>query len=262
MTSSKRNRWHLDRDSRLLQPVHQSPDHPLHLLRGAQLDGGGQGPLVLLLEGEGGGGLGLQVADVDDPSAPHQGPVVQGGAGPGHAAVEFLRPLAGQAHPGGQGDAQIALGQKAQPHQLPQQGIGPVGPGQPDQQGDHVAEEHRPGGAAIQREMLLQEGLGGEEKQLVPAGVPSVPGGVGVDQGGGPQPLGQVDLIPDGPVPDLLGAQLAAEQPGVEQLPEDGQAFLIPAAEGLHIPALQPLPVQLLPQLGQHRRQLRGVDGL
>ena len=82
-----------------------------------------------------------------------------------------------------------------------------------------------------------------------------------MDQGGGPQAGAQLNLIPGGPVLDLLGRQLSPQQAGVEQLPEDGQALLIPAAEGLHIPPLQPLAVQLFPQAGQHLGQLGGVDG-
>jgi hypothetical protein len=83
-----------------------------------------------------------------------------------------------------------------------------------------------------------------------------------VDQGRGPQALGQVDLIPGRPVLDLLRAYLAAQEPGVEQLPQHGEALLIPPAQGLHVPALQPLAVQLVPELLQYLPELRGVDGL
>ena len=129
-----------------------------------------------------------------------------------------------------------------------------------DQQGRHVPVEHHPGGAARQGEVLFQKGLDGQQQQLVP--LPLVPRAVHMDQGGGPEALGQVDLIPGRPVLDLLRAELAAEKPGVEQLPQHRQALLVPSAQGLHVPPLQPLAVQLLPELLQHLPELRGVDGL
>ena len=129
-----------------------------------------------------------------------------------------------------------------------------------NQQGRHVLIEHHPGGAALQGKVLFQEGLDGEEEQLVPLAL--VPRAVHVDQGGGPQALGQVDLIPGRPVLDLFRADLAAEKPGVKQLPQHRQALLIPAAQGLHVPALQPLPVQLAPEFLQHLDEFRGVDRL
>ena len=172
--------------------------------------------------------------------------------------VQLLRPPAGQAHPGGEPESQVALGQTGKPLQLLQQGIEPVLPVQVDQQGRHVPVEHHPGGAALQGKMLFQEGLDGQQQQLVPLSL--VP--VHMDQGGGPQALGQINLIPGRPVLDLLRADLTAEKPGVEQLPQHRQALFIPPAQGLHVPPLQPLAVQLVPEGFQHPGQLRGVDGL
>lgn len=76
------------------------------------------------------------------------------------------------------------------------------------------------------------------------------------------QLLRQIDLIPGRTVLDLVGPDLAVQQTGVEQLPENRQALLIAAADGLHVPPLQPLFIQLILQLVQHAHQLRGVDGL
>ena len=109
--------------------------------------------------------------------------------------------------------------------------------------------------------MLLKKAPDGQEQQLIPAGLRPI-GAVHLHQGGGPQPRSQGELIPGGPVLDLLGGDLAIQQTGEKQLPQGGQALLIPAAEGLHIPALQLLPLQLSPQLHQDGGQLRGVDGL
>ena len=245
---------------RVAQPVHQPPDHRLRLFLGAQLHGGGEGPLVLLFKGGGGGGLGLQVPDVDDPAPARQHPVVQGRPGSSGAVVQLLRPPAGQANPGSEPQAQVALGQAAEALQFFQKGVEPRLPVQVDQQGRHVPVEHHPGGAALQGEVLFQEGLDGQQQQLIP--LPLVPQAVHMDQGCGPQALGQVDLIPGRPVLDLLRAYLAAQEPGVEQLPQHGEALLVPPAQGLHVPALQPLAVQLVPELLQYLPELRGVDGL
>ena len=67
---------------RLLQPVDQRADDGFHLLGCAQLDRAGQHALVLLLKRERGGGLRLQVADIDDPAATAQHAVIECSAPP------------------------------------------------------------------------------------------------------------------------------------------------------------------------------------
>ena len=110
--------------------------------------------------------------------------------------------------------------------------------------------------------MLLKEGAHRQQQQLIPLRRAARLRRVHLHQGSGPGPLRKLNFIAGGPLPNLLRPNLPVQQAGIEQLPQHGQALLIPPAQGLHIPPLHALLVQLLPQPGQHLCQLGGVDGL
>jgi len=74
-------------------------DEPLDSIYGVGLAKGDRLPLILVLKGNRGGVLGLQITNVNNRAASHQGPVIQRGAGTHYAAVQLLRSLTGCAHP-------------------------------------------------------------------------------------------------------------------------------------------------------------------
>ena len=130
-----------------------------------------------------------------------------------------------------------------------------------DQQGHRVVVEQAANHRARKGEVFIQKGPCGEQQQLIPL-LGALLRAAHPDQGRRPGTIRHVQFIPGGTVRHLVRANPSVQQAGVEQLPEYGQALLVPAAEGLHVPALHALLVQLLPQAGEYLPHLRGVDGL
>ena len=187
---------------------------------------------------------------------PHELSGGQSGARPLGGLAQLSQGWAGQSHAHRQLQAQIIQRQGPQALQLLQQGIGLIGLGQ---KGHTVVVQHRPH-HAVQAGVLVQKALHGEEQQLIP--LLRLLQAVHSKQGHRPGPLGHLDLIPGRPVPDLLRPDLAVQQPGIKQLPQDWKTLLIPAAQALHVPPLRLLLVQLVLQPEEDPAHLLGVDGL
>ena len=109
--------------------------------------------------------------------------------------------------------------------------------------------------APRQGEILLKELLHGEGEQL-----PPLLGRVDMDQGRRERRTGEVHIVPGRQL--LRPVHPALQQPGEKEAAQHRQTLLIAIPQGLLVLPLRPFGVQLLLELLQHRRKLRGVDGL